>query len=104
MEAIPDEGMPRVRDYAADLLRHYHANSISIPRQMELRLQAIPPFTREQLYFLRDLVAAAELEQIEPTTYNQEGFIKMAEQLGHKQGYIYALSYLIDNIEEHLHE
>lgn len=86
--------IPKVLDYCRDLSRHYSKSSINVDANVEHRLQRRVYFTPEQLEFLQDLIVMGEREQVEVSGYTPDELMKMAEAKGHREGYLYALTYL----------
>lgn len=89
-----------VRDYCKNLSAHYNQKALDVDESLNERLQRKVMFTEEQVNFLRDLVVLGEREAVEVSGFDQASLLETAHQQGHKQGYLYALTYLINVAED----
>ena len=93
------DNYPKIKQYCADLSVHYNKNLLDSEKQLGEILENPPLFSRDQLDYLRAMAALGSRESIEPSGYDGEALTKLAETVGHKRGYLTAVTYLISIAE-----
>lgn len=88
-----------VKKYCAALSAHYNKELVDSEAALLARLDVKPIFPKDVIDFLKAMAALGSRETIEPEGYDGEAMVRLAETVGHKRGYLYALTYLIDVAE-----
>lgn len=88
-----------VKKYCAALSAHYNKQLVESEPALMARMDCKPLFPPDVIDFLRTMVVLGSRETIEPDGYDGEAMVRLAETVGHKRGYLYALTYLIDVAE-----
>lgn len=94
--------IPQVRKYCAAISAHYNKELLDSEKALGVVLDNPPLFTKDQLDYFRAMAALGERESIEPTGYDGEAMNQLAETVGHKRGYLTAVTYLIGVAEGNL--
>ena len=89
------ENYPKVKNYCDDLAAHYNKTLLDSEKQLGAILDNPPLFSKDQLDYLRAMASLGSRESIEPSGYDGEALTKLAETVGHKRGYLTAVTYLI---------
>lgn len=88
-----------IKNYAAALSAHYNKELVDSEAALLQVLDNRPLFSPEQIRYLKAMLVLGSRETIEPQGYDGEALVKLAETVGHKRGYLYAITYLIDVAE-----
>lgn len=99
MEKFQETVMPRIRDYTRDLETHFNRTKINLDEWLDLKLQSPPIITPDMLEYLQALLVLGERDSVEPNGYTTDKLLELAEANGHKKGYLYAISFLVNNCE-----
>lgn len=91
--------IPQVRMYCKAITAHYNKTLLDSEKGLGEILDNPPLFSPDQLQYFRAMAALGERETIEPTGYDGEAMQKLAETVGHKRGYLAAVTYLISVAE-----